>query len=402
MEGVRNRMEEGVDVRITEVNLNAVEDDIDFWVVKVKVEKEFYNYVDARNEVKQISGRTMEQDFLFDIVKKNLENATIRKITYECKSDECKPKADYTRYIGGSLGVSKPLIAGVTSGGYLSDNPGFGDLEVTADPGFSAGIEFITNRLSSREDLKKNFFVTAGLRFQYNSYTGKLNNYRFETEDQADAQNYLRQGSGINATEKLSVGTVEVPLGVAIRLRKKQKQTSELFVQARLLPSYFILTGTGSLDSDGTYDAIISEANWRILRDGAANPDQLSGQSSTSKFDAFLAGSSRSISASPETTVNGLGLGAQLSPTLIFHLGDGNPNWSLMLGLDLTYHLGSFIKFNGSKDILLRYPQDDDYSRNPDRGINNNVSLVEYYLSGMSVANVGFRIGLLRRLVSSL
>ena len=62
-----------------------------------------------------------------------------------------------------------------------------------------------------------------------------------------------------------------------------------------------------------------------------------------------------------------------------------NPNWSLLIGLDLTYHLGSYFEYKEAEDYFFKFK--DDYSN----------SLTEHYLKGMSNFSAGLRIGLLHR-----
>lgn len=405
---IYNRMElEGLQVRLNQAILEEIIDEEQFWVVVIKTEKDFYNYVTSNNEVVTTGGRIQDHEIRLDIPKSDISKPKIAKISRRCRpEDKCDVVvADYSRYFGPSFSVLQPLVVPETKkyGGYLGDVAEAGTLELEADFGFSGGIEFFTNRLSPKESGKKNVFLLTGIRFNYNKYTGNLTDYNFEVPDEAydtkgNQQVYQRNGFNINATEKLTVGTVEVPLGIAFRLKRKQR--FDAFLQTKLLASYSFLMGTGTLTGTGDYDARIPPANWSLLEDRAARPDEKVGDiaifDQNATYGPFLGGEHRTLNGNTKPKLNGIGVAAQLSPVVTFHLSDGNPNWSLMIGADITYHFLPLFKYKESDEILLRYPgagATTQFNKN----INNDQSLLQFYLKEITLANIGIRVGLVHR-----
>ncbi|GEM_PF-3134535 len=401
-----NRMElEGLQVKLNQAVLEEIIDEDAFWVAVIKTEKDFYNYVTSNNVVVTIGGRVQDHELRLDIPKTDISKPKIAKISRRCRPEEnCDVVvADYSRYFGPSFSVFQPIVASKTYGGYLGKNVGAGELELEADFGFSGGVEFFTNRLSPKDSEKKNLFLLTGIRFNYNRYSGNLTDYNFDIPDQAfdvngNVEPYQRKGLNINATEELTIGTVEVPLGIAFRLKRKQR--FDAFVQTKLLASYSFLMEKGTLTGTGDYDAQIAAANWSLLEDRAARPDNIANSVSIfnqqKTYGPFLGGERRGLSGVTEPKLNGLGIAAQLSPVVTIHLGDGNPNWSLMIGADITYHFLPLFKYTETEDILLRYPNvgvTDDFNKT----INNDLSLLQHYFKNLTMVNAGIRIGLLHR-----
>ncbi len=408
---VANTMEvHGLQVVVAEPLLAEIKDDGNFWVARVRLQKEFYNYIDTDNQVRESTGgRSQEQELWIDITKNNLKRARIQKIIRICRPGECEVQAEYTSYKGGYLGGFLPLVVGKSYGGWLADNPGaVADFSVTGKYGAYFGLEYLTNRINKKEATGKNTFLSLGLSGNFSHYSASIENYGFTSLDEiatvtpggTPGEPYTRTGSGINATEQFDVISIQAPIGVGFRFKKKQM--SELIFQAKMLPSYFLLYGEATLEStSGKYKTDIFPAEFNSSRADAINPDN-NALRDDKYFGPFLIGDNRTIRPSEtDLDVSGFGIAAQLSPTAFFHLSDNNPNWSLMIGADVTYHIGSFVKFSGDDNILLKYPNDDDYSNGFFDYYNGGQSLVGHYLSSLSVTHIGFRIGLLRRFVDN-
>lgn len=379
--GVFNRLDrQGVQVKLGNATLlEIIDDQLGFWVVVVKVDKLIYNYVTEKQEVKiNAGGRFLEQEFRFDVPKNDLNRARIARIARICRGKECDVAGDYARYMGLSIGSYLPFVSTSYSDFWQTTaNPD--NLDVKGEVSFFAGFDFLTNKLSPKASVGKNLFVTAGLHFDYKRFSSSLTNYDvplFDTLSEPSNGNtlaYTRAATQINVDEKLDVGFLKVPLGIGIRMMRKRK--AEFLLNMKLVPAFFILKSSSSLTGNGTYDALIDEADWRYLETQAAKVDDQA-------YSPLRAGADLSIDNEPNPDIKGFSLSAELSPTFYFHLSENNPNWSLLIGLDLNYNLGSFVQFNETNAYILRY--NDEYDK----------SLAQHYLKGMSNFSAGFRIGL--------
>lgn len=387
-DGVYNRMErDGIKVRVGKVTLKSINDDpAGYWVVVLEVEKIFYNAVTAKQEVKEIaSGRYVKQEFRVDVKKTDLSRAKISGI--KCVGCEQEIVADYVRYAGPSIGVYTGSFSPSLSS-FWNNNHSTSDLSTSAKLGFSFGGDFMTNRFSSSKSGAKNLFVTAGLHFALFKLSTELSDFALAPfAATAIAPTgvelpYSRIGSAISATENLSVSVIEIPLGVMYRLKKGIK--SDFMVGLKLIPS-FVLSGSADINGLGTYDAELSDAMWRLLEDGATNLAQID---TDNKFAPFQAGVDQVINQSGSPSTAGFLLTARLSPTYYMHLSEDDSSWSLLLGLDLNMHLGSFLSHDDANTEILKFR--DDY----------DTSLLQHYTDGMSGFTFGFRIGLHHRLTS--
>jgi len=193
---------------------------------------------------------------------------------------------------------------------------------------------------------------------------------------------YQRSARDISFTEDLSIGVLEIPLGVAYRLKSGIK--SDFLLGVKLVPS-FVLSSSGDISGTGTYDAEITESMWRLLEEGATNLDQIN---ESTKFGPFQAGSNIPISQGADPSTAGFLLSAQISPTYYLHLSEEESSWSILVGLDLNLHLGSFLSHDDASDDILKF--NDDYS----------TSFLQHYTDGMSGVTFGLRLGLHHRLTS--
>ncbi|MCB0521056.1 MAG: hypothetical protein H6577_13835 [Lewinellaceae bacterium] len=383
--GVFNRLDrQGVQVKLGNATLlEIIDDQLGFWVVVVKVDKLIYNYVTEKQEVKiNAGGRFLEQEFRFDVPKNDLNRARIARIARICRGKECDVAGDYARYMGLSIGSYLPFVSTSYSDFWQTTaNPD--NLDVKGEVSFFAGFDFLTNKLSPKASVGKNLFVTAGLHFDYKRFSSTLTGYNIPAFDTlSDVSNqvangekldFLRDPSNTTVEEKLNVAFLKIPLGVGIRMMKKRK--AEFLLNFKLVPAFFITNSSGSLTGYGRYDALLPEADWRFLEEGAAN-------TADQAYIPLRVGDSLSINETPSPDFKGFSISAELSPTLYIHLSENNPNWSLLIGLDLNYNLGSFVQFDETNAYLLRY--NDEYDK----------SLAQHYLKGMSNFSAGFRIGL--------
>lgn len=382
---VFNRLEyRGVQLKVNSARLLSIEDDPSgFYVIKVEVKKTLFNYLSERGGPEtQLAGRPFKQQFYFDVLKQDLSIAKIASI----RGEPIKAVADYARYLGPSLGLFLPLANAQASNFWTENHAANSTLSVNGGFSFSAGFDFMTNRLMPRRSPSKKLFASVGLHFNFLSLVTKLEDFsisRFEATASNDihTQKYERSANGLNAKERLSISALTVPIGLAFQLESKRKWDG--FLALRLLPA-FTLVSSGSLSGEGPYSAYLEDANWDSSLPNAVNPAHLD---DPNKFGPFQIGD-RALTGTPNADFSSFSLAAQLSPSAYIHLSDLNPNWSLMLGLDFTYYFGSPVEHQGAETDILNYP--DDYE----------TSILQHYNTGLSLLAVGFRIGLHHRLIT--
>ena len=382
--GIFNLMsQKGLQVKVLNASLVEIIDDPNgYFVPIVKINKQIFNYVTSTGEVKiSSSGRSFEQEFRLDINKSNLGRARISKIQRTGKIDLVD---DYVRYFGPSLGVHYGISSASYSPFWETSHPD-ATFDAKGDLSFSLGIDFMGNKIAKADAAHKNFFLSAGLHFSYNRFSGKLSDFTTAPDPNAvtlpgttgGTASYSRVINSVIATEKQSIGVVELPLGVAFRLMNGRH--SAFFINGRLIPGFAVFS-SGNLTGTASYDALLEECNWRYLRPGSHNPDD-------PDFDIFQAGDNYPLDRSPKAATTGFVFSAQLSPQFFFDLSDNDPTWTLGIGVDLTYRLGGApIDFNPGDDDLLKYPSLDE------------PSLFEHYLNDMSLMSAGLRVSLLHKL----
>lgn len=364
--------------------LEIIDDPTGFYVIRVAVDKSLYNYLSERGGPKiSTGGRHFKQIFHFDILKTRPEEVKIANIMGETRP----PAAKYTRYFGPSLAVGLPLVQSTLSDNWNNRSASQGNLSINGGVSFAVGFDYMTSRLLPRSSPQKNLFASIGLHLATSSLSTKLENvsigeFSAVARIQSDTIAYQRSAQDIQAKEVLTVTSLTIPVGIAWRLKTSRKV--DVFIAARLLPS-FTLTDLGRLDGEGAYVASIPDALWQSDRSNSVNPAQLD---DPNKFGPLMIGQ-RSLEGTPGPNVVPFTLAVQLSPQAYIHLSDINPSWSLLVGLDLSYQFGSPIEYGDAESgNLFRFP--DDYSG----------SILQRYTSSLSLFTPALRVGLLHRMVT--
>lgn len=388
-DAVFSRMElQGLQVRVGELKLKEIINDAaGYWVLVLEADKLIYNYVNSNNQVEvDAGGRMMKQEMRIDIRKTKPEKAKITKIS--CIGCGAGVIDDYVQYIGPSISLFNPIVSAKMSE-FWTSNHDDSEFSNSGNLSFSAGIDIMTNKFAAKSSSTKPLFLTGGIHLYLYRFSSSLNDFSISpsfgaiaTDPNSNILDYERLATNINVTEELSIGLLAIPIGVGYRLMKNQKRS--FFVTGKLIPS-FVLSASGNLNGTGTYDAIISGAMWQLLEAGAANPAQLNDED---KFGPFQGGNDLTIDETANPSKSSFALAFQLSPTMYFHLSEDNSSWSLLLGLDLTFNLNSFLKHDESAVDILQFA--DDY----------DTSILQHYTSGFSVFSPGIRIGLQHRLIS--
>ena len=392
----------GIQFTIEEAVLESIDaDGLGFYTPVIFIRKRIFNTVSNDGEVStSFNGKAIELKIKYDILSSDLERADIGEINY---AKPPKAADDYTRFLSISLGLGSSILNS-TNSSYLDANFAAGTLDVGGGLNFSFGAEFTTNQfITAASNSDRKLFVSAGIRFASYAVNTDLASFflpDFEAEavDALDGNSnrYIRKVGPVNAEEALRFNHLEIPIGIGYRLAKNQKST--ILLHARLIPS-LVLSGGGDITGEGVYDGILINelgvdglpagtiSEFRILREGAVREGVLA---NTDAFEPYNVGI-QNINEEADPTTVGLALALQLSPTLYLNFSDDNPGWGLMVGLDINYHLGSWVEHNpigSSGENVLKFS--DDYRE----------SLLNLYLDDLSGLSFGLRLGLFQRLIT--
>jgi len=398
----------GIQVRIERAVLTEIKVDLSgFYTPTVIVTKKIFNTLSANGTTNSIAtGKTIAQKMIFDIYKDELGEAKIGKIDFE--APPVTPD-DYTRILSIPVRLGTSSYSSTTSD-YWNSTQSQANLDVSGGLNFSVGFELLTDRLiTSKKTSDRKLALTIGAQFSSYSMKTTLDGFGFEMIDtmaihQIDSteQRYIRQVSSVNVEEKLNFSTLQLPVGLALRLANKRKMS--IYTHFRFIPS-FTFGANGNLQGAGTYDAFRLfggnvPSQDRICRPNSVNPDLLELVEGYGDFELDRAGTPteysicgrQTIEASTEPELNRLTYLLQISPTAYIKFGDDNPGWGLIIGLDASYRLGSLIEhspINALSESPFRYSD-----------VDSEGSLLSQYTDNVSALNFGLRIGLFQKLTN--
>lgn len=376
------RYKKGVQVKITEASLLEIIDDPNgFFIPVVRVQKQFYNYVTSKGEVRlSTGGRSMEQVIRFDCPKDDFSQIRISSIR---STSVQKAIAEFVRYAGPSLSIAYGLPNATTSAFWDAEH-GDANLDVKGGIGASFGYHFMTNGFAKANSPSKKLYFSAGIqatltRIQANLNSGfQIKPFTATTLPGLNGTgNYDRIANTFDVTEKHTLATIEAPIGLAFELNHTPK--SAFFLLLQVVPGYTFFK-KATLKGTANYDAQITDCAWRYLRDGSFNPND-------GDFDVFEAGPDVAIDRTPKSNASGFGFGVQLSPMYYTDLSDNDPTWTLGIGLDIKWR-PSLFKFEDLTGDVLKYPGTEE------------PGIVEQYHQKMSYLSGGLRISLQKKIVT--
>ena len=380
---IYNRMfYKGLKVKILKAELVEVKyDPAGYWVATIDMEKVFSNAATSNQDVKDLAnGRFMNQRMTIDVRASNLDRAKISKIScLDCKSTISD---NFERFLGPSLGLHignfNPSLSS-----HWNNNHASAGFDTKAKLGFSIGLDFVTNEFIQRRATSKDIFLMAGLRYSIYNISTEVNDFAldafpataFSEDDPTISLDYLRSARDIQFTEDISINVLEIPVGAAYRLYNNNK--SSVLLGFNLVPT-IVMSGSGDINGTGTYDAQLDSAMWRLLEEKASNSDQID---EDNKFGPFKAGEQLPISMDADPSLSAFSLGLQISPRYYYHTSEDESSWSIMVGIDINAHLGSFISHDNAGTDILQFS--DDYA----------TSFLQHYTDGMSGISLGLRVG---------
>lgn len=413
----------GIEMNVTKATFKEIKPEGSrFYTVVVEVEKTRFNSVSANGQVNTLTtGDPLKELFYFDIFKEDLEVATIQSITKDKKRGQVKSNNLVPDFYERLFSIS--LTAGSASWNptlstFWNEAHAESTFEVEGGINFGLGFEFVTDRfITSRTNSNRRIFWSLGLGYsaiQQNTSLGSFSIEPFEqtaiqATDTENTNRYMRLVGPVFAEEELRFDMINIPLGIGYQVSKSQK--SLFYIHARFIPS-FIFGSSGGVSGTGTYDAtyIIDDPNlsltplfgtlsdFSLLNSGAVDQDIRDQLNSDAAFKDFQAGedqvlgSAQDLSELPvDPELSSIAFAVQLSPTVYIKLNDDNPGWGILAGLDLGYHLGSFITHNpATSNLSDAFKYNDDFEG----------SLLSYYATKVSGLSFGLRLGIFQRLRS--
>ena len=377
---------EGVKFKIeSAVILGMQYDQAGIYTLNLKVTKLIFNPLNDNGIVRSIaSGKRVTQFFTLSCEEGSIHTLRIYKI----KGVALKPAANYVRFSGVSVGVGEQKISVTPSQLWETAHKLESSFAVTAEPVISGGFELTTNRLPFNRSGNKNVFLNAGVFVDRVSILTKIDEFGidFFSVDASDTDNnilmYLRKVSELNASEKINLTSITVPVGFSMRV--KSTPGTDFLIGIRLKPG-FVVSQNGSMTGEGLYTAYVGASNWNTDIKTAFNTAVID----DSNAYLPLIVRKRELSGVPIPELRSFSLTASLSPRYYRRLSPRNPSTSLMIGADFNLGLLSPFIHKFSDSDLFNFPNKYDGS------------ILTHYSKNMTSLGVSFIVGVHRQLSSS-
>lgn len=377
---------EGVKFKIeSAVILGMQYDQAGIYTLNLKVTKLIFNPLNDNGMVRSIaSGKRVTQFFTLSCEEGIIHTLRIYKI----KGVALKPSANYVRFSGVTVGVGEQKISVSNSQLWETAHKSQSSFSVTSGPVLSGGFEFTTNRLPFNRSGSKKVFLNTGVFIEQMSILTKIDNFGIDyfSADASDSDNnifmYLRKVSSLNASEKINLTSVSVPVGFSLSVKSTPR--TDFLIGIRLKPG-FVVSQNGSMTGEGFYTAFVGASNWNTDIKTAFNTAVID----DSNAYLPLIVRKRELSGEPKPGLRSFSLTASLSPRYYRRLSARNPSASLMIGVDFNFGLTSPFVHNSSESDLFTFP--DKYEE----------SVLTHYSKNMTSLGVSFIIGVHQQLSSS-
>lgn len=384
--------EEGVQFDLENAYLNSIDkDDSGFYVAELDIDKIVYVGLDKNNfPVKFGDGKRYTLNVRIDMPDYDITSAKIEAI----KGEETAKRVATASYLAANFHYG---LGAYTLGTANEIGASFGDVTGGASV---LGFQLLFRKaLSTKENLW--FHIGAGAQ-QHTLSTAypDFNNSTLPGEKRSrspylDAivngeppQPYLEEDSEIlfgnvtinsitDALEKVNIITVDVPIGVTMRLNRTF--SSRVFLDLSVVPSFSLSsngvssgTATGEIIPDSKHFPTIEEISASAGGDDRLSNYRFSGQYS----DGDLA------------LENNFGLGIQLSPTYQY---DISFNYGIEIGVNLWYNVMSLTKYTNSTDGYLSA----DFANG---SFGTKTSILEDYFDGVNPFYASLKVGFFYKL----
>ena len=389
--------DDGVQFDLENCYLNSIDlDDSGFYVAVLDIDKIVYVGLDKNNfPIKLGDGKRYALNVRIDMPSYDVTEARIEFI----KGEEAAKRVATPTYISGNFHYGL--------GGYIAGTPNaigesFGDLTETSAS--VLGFQFLLRKaLSAKENMW--FHIGAGV--QQHSLSTGFNNFdnasltadqrsrapfdgalmngpmpsAYTTEDGAPLQGNLTINSINSAVEDLEILTIDVPIGITMRLNKTY--SSRVFLDVSVVPSYNFMSSAISKGSPVGVEIPDSKHFPSI----AAIEAQADGAERLSEYT--FSGEQKQFTDNGITGAPKFGLGVQLSPTYQY---DFDFRYGIEVGINLWYNVLSITESNNSSNGYLK----EDYLTN--KSFQTTTSLLEDYFSGVNPYYASLKVGFFYKL----
>ncbi len=383
--------EEGVQFDLENAYLNSIDrDDSGFYFAELDIEKIVYVGLDKNNlPVKFGDGRRYALNVRVDMPDYDVTDAKIEAI----KGEEAAKRVATPAYLSANFHYGL--------GQYLNGTPNsigetFGDLTRTSASVLGGQLLF-RKALSSKENLwfhlgvgaQQHTFVTGFDNFNNSDLPGTERSqspFLGALVNGATPQPYVEENgetllgnvtinSITDAVERLNILTIDVPIGVTMRLNRTF--SSRVFLDLSIVPSYSI---TSSGQSSGTPKGFIipDSEHFPSIEQIQAQSDGAERLADYTFSDADFAFTDNDLSVT-----NNFGLGVQLSPTYQY---DISFNYGVEIGINLWYNVLSITTFNDSQEGYLK-------SEFGNGSFGTKTSILEDYYNGVNPFYASLKVG---------
>ncbi len=349
--------EEGVQFDIENAYLNSIsKDESGFYVAELDIDKIVYVGLDKDNfPVKFGDGRRYKLNVKIDMPDYDLTSAKIQSIT----GQEAAKRVKTSSYVAANFFYG---LGGFIVGAPNEFGGNFGELTSTSASTLGAQLLF-RKALNTKEALWWHFGVGA----QQHSLATSFNNFDnssltadqkaeseytkafkngaspqvYNVEDGKPLQGVLTINGVDESLENINIITVDVPIGITMRLNRTF--SSRIFFDISAVPSYS-LSSSGKTKGNPTGVIIPNSKHFPSIDQIKASPD---GEARLAKYNI---GSDFNFEDNTVTTTSNFGLGIQLSPTYQY---DISFNYGIEIGFNLWYNVLSLTAVNNTSDAYL-------------------------------------------------
>jgi hypothetical protein len=425
----------GFQFRIEKAYLTGIIDDKDYYIVSVTVEKAIYSIVDAKRRVRLSTGKFVEEEFKIDVPKSNFSKLKITQVRWLCTRKSCLPPDSELDYKSISAGYNMGVLK-MQSSDYFKENHSESSFNSRQTMGWNIGADWTLNHFVPSNTKNKFLFLSIGLRAGQSQFKSAIGNYRlasFQTQTQDSLvtdlalKTYNRSVTNINLKETTMFSHVSAPIGLTYFFKREKR--NKLSLSLKGVPM-FVFYGKNSINGTGTYNAFVNKnvggstktsTGYSILRTLKNYPAEgysyIGDINQVKLFDVGgkleVAGSqsfidiNRDISYSDRKEYyNGTKkydasnfgfqkfvMSIEFSPIFYHDFSENEESWGVFGGLDINYQLISFFNHNTVSDVASE-PLKFQY--------NYSGTLPNHYAKASNFLNVGFRIGIYKKILSQI
>jgi hypothetical protein len=305
------------------------------YLATLVLDKEAFNRLSPMGQPKAVpAGRGLYQLLLQLEISPDLAGWQIREATaYRPTGGETMVVDDYSTYL--SLQAAGTRWLPVYNTQPLWAQATGARLTHTAGPAYALGLQLATNRWLPRSKGAKSWYLLLGVFYGQQSLRTDMQDYAVTVQAVAGGLPFERQGSGIRATEELTISNLGIPLGLGWSFRSGF--TTRWMLEAVLLPS-LVLAADASIEANGDYVGRVMVGGQDVLLPGAPGGRVTRPGNEELWENEYGLGRGLQASLMPEPTT-AAGLWLRLSPAVSIDFNSRNPALGMLLALDAAFNL---------------------------------------------------------------